>query len=285
MVDEHDTRPDREAGAEPGRWLVAAGATVMQVAVGVTYAWSVVSSPLAAQYGRTISEVTLAYSLNLLGLGIFAYVGGLWMRRSGPRTVGLAAGILYGLGLIVTGLSGDQLLALYLGFGVLGGIGRGLGWIVPMAMTVKWFPDRRGLICGLSLAANGLGALVAAPLAAGLIESIGVLPMLSVAGFTLLMLVVGAALAMREPPDGYAPPGWEPSADLAAQRADHEYTVGEAIRTPQWYGLWLLLFASSSAGLALFSHASLMAQELTGVSAITAAGVVGIMAAANAAAG
>lgn len=277
--------PTVETGSKSGdrrRWLVAAGASVMHGAVGVTYAWSVVSYPLAAHHNWTISEVTLAYSLNLLGLGIFAYLGGLWMARSGPRTVGLAAGLMYGLGLLVAGLFGDRLWTLYLGFGVIGGIGRGLAWVVPMATTVKWFPDRRGLISGLSLAANGLGALVAAPIATGLVERFGVLPTFSVAGLVLLILVTGGALAMREPPDGYSPTGWETTEDRLAPRARHEYTVGEALRAPQWYALWLLLFVNSSAGLALFSHAAPMAQELTGVGAMTAAGVVGSMSAANA---
>jgi MFS transporter, OFA family, oxalate/formate antiporter len=163
-------------GAHPKRWLIAAAAALMHGAVGVTYAWSVVRDPLAAQHGWTIPEVTLAYSLNLFGLGIFAFVGGLWMRRVGPRVVGIVAGLLYGLGLILVGLFGDRLWALYVGFGILAGVGRGLGWVVPMATAVKWFPDRRGLICGISLAGNGLGALIAAPLATGLIERIGVLP-------------------------------------------------------------------------------------------------------------
>src|SRR4051794_24234932 len=114
----------------------------MQGAVGVTYAWSVFRDPLASQHGWTIPEVTMAYSLNLFGLGIFAFIGGLWMLRVGPRRVGLAAALLYGVGLILAGLFGDQLWALYLGFGVVGGIGRGLAWVVPMTMAVTWFPDR-----------------------------------------------------------------------------------------------------------------------------------------------
>jgi OFA family oxalate/formate antiporter-like MFS transporter len=277
---------DRDALTEAGlalrRWQIAAAAALMQGAVGATYAWSVFRDPLAAQYGWTIPQVTLAYSLNLFGLGVFAFLGGLWMRRVGPRTVGLAAGLLYGLGLVLPGLAGDRLWALYLGFGVVAGIGRGLGWVVPMATAVKWFPDRRGLICGASLAGNGLGALITAPAATGLIESIGVLPTLSVLGAAVLVLVAGAALAMREPPEGYCPPGWEPTAKQAAQRSRREYTVGEALRTPQWYGLWGLLFVSSSAGLALFAHAAPMVREQTGVGAMAAAVVVGVMSVANA---
>jgi OFA family oxalate/formate antiporter-like MFS transporter len=277
------TQPTRRKGPRrPRRWLVAGAAALMQGAVGATYAWSVFRDPLAAQFGWTIAEVTLAYSLNLFGLGVFAFLGGLSMRRVGPRPVGLAAGLLYGLGLMLAGLAGDRLWALYLGFGVVAGIGRGLGWVVPVATAVKWFPDRRGLISGVSLAGNGLGALIAAPLATALIESIGVLPTFSVLGVGLLVLVAGAALAMRDPPPGYCPPGWEPTVAQAAQCSGHDYTVREALRTPQWYGLWVLLFVSSSAGLALFSHAAPMARGLTGVSPMAAAGVVAAMSMANA---
>jgi MFS transporter, OFA family, oxalate/formate antiporter len=261
------------------RWLVAGAAAVMQGAVGATYAWSVFRDPLALQHGWTIPEVTLAYSLNIFGLGVFAFVGGLWMRRVGPRTVGLAAGLLYGLGLILAGLAGDRLWALYVGFGLVGGIGRGLGWVVSMAMAVTWFPERRGLMSGVNLASNGLGALVAAPLATGLIESIGVLPTLTVSGAVLLTLVSGAALALREPPEGYCPAS---RVVQSGQGWRHDYSVGEALRTPQWYGLWGLLFVSSSAGLALFSHAAPMARELAGVDAMAAAGVVGVLSMANA---
>lgn len=269
-------------GAQPKRWRVAAAAALMQGAVGATYAWSVVRDPLAAEHGWSIPEVTLAYGLNLFCLGVFAFVGGLWMRRVGPRTVGVTAGLLYGLGLIVAGLAGDRLWALYLGFGVVAGVGRGLGWVVPMAVVVKWFPDRRGLVTGVSLAGNGLGALVAAPIAIGLIERIGVHPMFVVVGAVLLFVSVGAALALHEPPEGYRPPGWEPGLATTTHGRLYDYTVGEALRTPQLYALWALLFAGSSAGLAIFSHAAPMARELTGIGTMSAAGVVGIMSLANA---
>ena len=265
----------------PKRWPIAVAAALMQGAIGATYAWSVFRDPLAAQFGWTISEVTLAYSLNLFGLGIFAFVGGLWMRRARPRTVGIVAGLLYGLGLLLAGLAGDTLWALYLGFGLVAGIGRGLGWVVPMAMAVMWFPDRRGLITGVSLAGNGVGALVAAPIATGLIEAIGVLPTLAVSGLALLVLVAGPALAMREPPAGYSPPGWLPSTANDARPANQSFTLREALRTPQWFGLWGLLFLSSTAGLALFSHAAPMARELTGAGTLAAAGAVAIMSVAN----
>jgi OFA family oxalate/formate antiporter-like MFS transporter len=267
-----------------GRWPIALAAALIQAAVGTVYAWSVFRDPLAAALGRGISEVTLAYSINLFGLGVFAFLGGLWMQRVGPRTVGVAGGLLYGLGLLLTGLLSDHLWALYLGFGVLGGIGRGLAWVAPVATAVRWFPDRRGWICGISAAGNGLGALVAAPLATMVIDAFGVLPTFWIAGVGLLALVSGAALALREPPAETCPLGRRLAQGQAAQtpdRAPRAYTVGEALRTPQWYGLWMLLFVSSTAGLAVYSHAAPMARQMTGIGPLAAAVVVAALSLAN----
>jgi MFS transporter, OFA family, oxalate/formate antiporter len=265
------------------RWLIAAAAALMQLALGAIYAWSVFRDPLVRAFGWTIPEVTLAYTLNLFALGVSAFLGGLWVRRAGPRTVGIAAGILYGLGVFLCSFAADRLWVLYLGFGVLGGLGRGLGWIVPVATVVKWFPDRRGLVAGLALAGNGLGALLVAPVATALIGELGVIPTFAALGVAFFVLVGGAALAMRDPPEGFRPAGWEPSPALLAQRAPREYTVREALGTWQWYALWALLFLNGSAGLGLFSQAAPMAHEITGVGAFVAAGMVGAMSVANAA--
>jgi OFA family oxalate/formate antiporter-like MFS transporter len=274
--------PREEPNVRPSRWLIGAAAGLMQGAVGATYAWSVFRDPLVAQFGWTIPEVTLAYSLNVFGLGISAFIGGLWMRRAGPRTVGLVAGLLYGLGLILTGLVGDRLWALYLGFGLIGGVGRGLGWVVPVAIAIKWFPDRRGLVSGLSLAGNGLGAVIAAPLTISLIEAVGVLPTFTTLGVGLIVVMTAAAWVLCEPPEDDGPSISGVATLPLAERRHHDFTVGEALRTPQWYGLWCLLFVSSTAGLAIFSNAAPMARELTGAGTMAAASTVGIMSLANA---
>jgi predicted MFS family arabinose efflux permease len=170
---------------------------------------------------------------------------------------------------------------LYLTYGVLAGIGLGFGYIVPVATLVKWFPDKRGMITGIAVAGFGGGALVTAPIATRLIESRGVLPTFAILGVIYLIMVAGAALLMRNPPEGYRPPGWEPSEAQKAQRSARDYTVLESLGTWQWYALWALLFLNVTAGIAIISQAAPMAEEITGVSALTAAGLVGIISIAN----
>src|SRR5713101_4090467 len=151
------------------RWLIAIAGVVMQVALGAVYAWSVFRIPLTKAFGWSIPEVTLTFTIAIFVLGFAAFGGGMWMRRSGPRTVALTAGVLYGLGVFLASFSGGHLYWLYFSYGLLGGIGLGLGYIVPVATLVKWFPDKRGMITGLAVAGFGAGALITAPIASRLI--------------------------------------------------------------------------------------------------------------------
>ena len=147
------------------RWLIAAAGVVMQLALGAVYAWSVFRIPLTKNYGWTVSQVTLAFELAILMLGFASFAGGLWMKRSGPSRVAAIGGLCYGLGLVLAGQVGGRLGLLYLFYGVLGGIGLGLSYIVPVATLIKWFPDKRGMITGLAVAGFGAGALITAPVA------------------------------------------------------------------------------------------------------------------------
>jgi OFA family oxalate/formate antiporter-like MFS transporter len=270
-----------QQGAVGNRWVIAAAGVVMQLALGAVYAWSVFRIPLTKEFGWSISEVTVTFTLSIFFLGVSAVFGGLWMARVGPRTVGLTAAVLYGSGVFLASLSADKLWWLYLTYGVLAGTGLGFGYIVPVATLVKWFPDKRGMITGIAVAGFGAGALVTAPIATRLIESRGVLPTFAILGVIYLIMVAGAALLMRNPPEGYRPPGWEPSEAQKAQRSARDYTVKEAVRTWQWYALWALLFLNVTAGIAIISQAAAMAEEITKVSAIAAAGLVGIISIAN----
>ena len=252
----------------------------MQVALGAVYAWSVFRIPLTRTFGWTISEVTLTFTIAILVLGFAAFAGGLWMRRAGPRTVGIAAGLFYGAGVFLASLSNGHLWWLYTSYGLLGGIGLGLGYIVPVATLVKWFPDRRGMITGIAVAGFGAGALIAAPVATALIERVGPLQTFAILGVVYLVAVSAAGTFMRNPPPGFQPPGWIPPA-LSNQRVETGRTLAQAIRTWQWYGLWALLFLNTTAGIAIISQAAPMAEEITGVSAATAATMVGIISIAN----
>jgi MFS transporter, OFA family, oxalate/formate antiporter len=265
----------------PNRWLLAGGGVLMQLALGAVYAWSVFRIPLSKTFGWSISDVTWAFSLAILVLGFAAFIGGLWMRRVGPRIVGITAGVCYGLGVALSSFSGGNILILWLSYGVLGGFGIGLGYIVPLATLVKWFPDRRGFITGLAVAGFGAGALVTAPVAQQLIARFGPLTTLAILGICYLIMVVLGASIMRNPPEGWRPAGWQPSVKQQEQLAARDYTLKEALSTWQWYALWAVLFLNVIAGISIISQASPMAQEISGVNAAIAAGMVGLISIAN----
>jgi len=254
---------------------------VMQIALGAVYAWSVFRIPLTKAFGWTISQVTLTFTIAILTLGFAAFVGGVWMRRSGPRNVAIAAGVLYGGGVFLASLSAGHLYWLYVSYGLIAGFGIGLGYIVPVATLVKWFPDRRGMITGIAVAGFGAGALITAPIASRLIVSQGVMKTFAILGVAYFVAVTIPAFFMKDPPANYRPEGWTPSATQQKQRSSKTYTLPEALKTWQWYGLWTLLFLNTSAGISIISQAAPMAQEVTRVSAAVAAGLVGLISIAN----
>src|ERR1700751_2233147 len=203
------------------------------------------------------------------------------MSRVGPRTVGIVGGLCYGLGVALSSLSADRLWVLYLSYGVLGGLGNGLGYIVPIATLVKWFPDRRGFITGLAVAGFGGGALITAPVAQQLIVSFGPLKTLAILGVAYFVVVLLGSSIMRNPPEGWRPAGWQPSAKQQEQLEARDYTLKEALSTWQWYVLWAMLFLNVTAGISIISQAAPRAQEISGVNAAIAAGMVGLISIAN----
>src|SRR5580658_6650635 len=215
------------------RWAIAAAGVILQIALGAVYAWSVFRIPLARQFGWSIPEITLTFTICIFVLGVAAFFGGLWMNRKGPRIVALTAAVLYGGGVFLAGFSADKLWWLYLSYGLIGGIGLGFGYIVPVAVLVKWFPDKRGLITGIAVGGFGAGALVTAPVATRLIQSVGVLQTFAYLGVAYLVVTMATGSLMKNPPDGWKPEGWSPSATLSKQRAAKDYTLGGALKTWQ----------------------------------------------------
>jgi OFA family oxalate/formate antiporter-like MFS transporter len=264
------------------RWAIAAAGLFLQIALGAVYAWSVFRIPLARQFGWSIPEVTLTFTISIFVLGVSAFFGGLWLNRRGPRIVALTGGALYGVGVFLASFSDRGLWWLYLSYGVIGGIGLGFAYIVPVAVLVKWFPDRRGLITGIAVGGFGAGALITAPLATRLIQTVGVLHTFSYLGIAFLVVTIISGSFMRNPPDGWRPEGWTPTASEVSQRAKRDYTLGEALGTWQWWALWLLLFLNTSAGISVISQEAPLFQELVRVSAVVAASMVGVASLGNA---
>jgi MFS transporter, OFA family, oxalate/formate antiporter len=267
----------------PNRWIIAIAAFCMQLALGSVYAWSVFLKPVASLYyhvpsaqlaAAQLKPTNITFSVVLVALGITAGFGGYLNNRFGPRVIATAAGILYGLGVILAAFAAPNLIVLYLTFGIIGGIGIGLGYIVALVMLIKWFPDRRGFITGLAVAGFGGGAFITGLVAAALLKSVGVGSTFLYLGIAYLVIIVAVAQVFRTAPEGYAPAGWTPSARQQADRSVREYTLPEALRQPRWYVLWLILALNVTAGAALISVASPLAQKFTGVDALTAAIVV-----------
>jgi len=255
-------------GSLPNRWVIAIAAFFMQIALGAVYAWSVFLIPVIKLYHATKPEASLTFTIALVALGITAGFGGYFQNRFGPRAIATTGGVLYGAGIILAGFSAPNLIMLYLTYGVLGGIGLGLGYIVPLAMLIKWFPDRRGFITGLAVAGFGLGAAATGPIAANiLIPSFGVGNTFVALGIVYLIIVVVAAQFYRSAPAGYTPEGWSPTVRQQSIRAIREYTLAEALTSPRWYVLWLILALNVTAGAALISVASPLAQDFTKVTA------------------
>jgi len=264
------------------RWTIAVAGIFIQIALGAVYAWSVFRSPLAKQFGWSISEVTLTFTICVFVLSVAAFFGGLWLNRRGPRIVALTGSVLYGLGVFLASFSANKLWWLYLSYGFIGGIGLGLAYIVPLTVLVNWFPDRRGLMTGIAVGGFGAGALITAPVATHLIQSVGVLNTFAYLGVAYLIVTFVAALFMKNPPEGWQPDGWSPPASQVSQLAGGDYTLGEALRTWQWYALWLLLFLSTCAGISVISQEASIFQELGRVSAVVAASMVGVVSIGNA---
>ena len=255
----------------------------MQVALGAVYAWSVFRVPLSDAYGTGVSAVNTTFSIAILALGFAAFFGGLWMNKSGPRIVALSAGVLYGAGIFLASFAQPSLWILYLTYGLMAGIGIGLGYIVPVATLIKWFPDKRGFITGIAVAGFGAGALLTAPIAKQLVQGVGLFPTFAILGILYLVMVVGAALFMKNPPEGWTPEGWEPEEEESSERTGVDYELGGALKTWQWYALWALLFLNVTAGIAIISEADPIAQEVSGVEPAIAAWLVSIISVGNAA--
>jgi OFA family oxalate/formate antiporter-like MFS transporter len=260
------------------RWWIAIAGVCLQMALGSAYAWSVFRIPLTKEFGWSITEVTWTFLISWFFLGCSTVVGGLWMKRIGPKLVAMVAGLLWGGGVFLASFSAHRLWWLYLTYGVIGGIGLGMGYIVPITVLVKWFPDRRGLITGIAVAGFGAGALFSAPAAGWLILHVGLMPTFAYLGVAYAIIAIASGAFMRNPPEGWEPQGWTPTATQLSQRSDRDFTLAQALRTWQWWAICFLMSINTMSGLSIVSQASPIFQEMGKATAATAAGLVGVVA-------
>jgi OFA family oxalate/formate antiporter-like MFS transporter len=247
---------------ESKRWWIAVAAIVLQMCLGSVYAWSVFTKPLMAahQWGLTATQAT--FMICIAVIGVAAAFGGILVDKKGPKFVATVGSILFGIGTLLAGLA-DQIGSLplmYIGFGLVAGLGNGFGYVTPIATLIRWFPDKRGLVTGLAVMGFGLGAFFMGKIVPGMILAMGVTNTFYVLGIVFLILCTAAAQAFKNPPQGWLPAGFKPSATAVC--AADSFTFAEASKTRQWYMLWLMLFLNVSAGLGLLSQLSPMAQEV-----------------------
>jgi MFS family permease len=282
------------AGPGFSRWLVPPAALCIHLCIGEVYAFSVFNKPLSQAIGITAPIPGQDWSIPALGwifsvaiavLGISSALFGRWMERVGPRMAMFWSAIAFAAGFFVSaiGVQVHQLWLIYLGYGVIGGWGLGIAYISPVSTLIKWFPDRPGLATGTAIMGFGGAALIASPLSVLLMKhfgsatSVGVAPTFVVLGVLyLIWMLVGSAI-VRVPPEGWAPAGYVPVESQNKLITSHQVLRAQALRTPQFYLLWLVLFFNVTAGIGVLGQASLMIQDVLGVTAAAAAGFVGLL--------
>ncbi len=273
----------------PNRWLVVIGAILIQLALGAIYAWSVFTARLtdpAGPYAFSASETAWVFSAGLATFAIVMVLAGRILPRVGPRRLSAAGGLLLGAGYLLGGFFGTSFWAQLFGIGIIGGAGIGLAYVVPIAVCVKWFPDKKGLITGLAVAGFGFGATIWVKMAGswfgGLLNTTavfglpGVQSVFVIYGIAFAALVLLGSLVMINPPEGFLPAGWTPP---TSEDGDHEgaieFRARDMLRTPQFYMLWSVFFAAGVAGLMviycikLFGIDALEHNGIAGAGAIT----------------
>jgi MFS family permease len=283
--------------AKPGfsRWLVPPAALSVHLCIGQAYAFSVFNEPLSRIIGVTSSApddwklTTLGwiFSLAIVFLGLSAAFAGKWLEKVGPRLTMFVAACCFGGGFWVAalGIYLHEIWLVYLGYGVIGGIGLGLGYVSPVSTLIKWFPDRRGMATGMAIMGFGGGAMIGSPLSVLLMEhfktasSVGVMETFCVMGSLYFISMLIGSLTIRIPPPDWQPAGWTPAVVENRMITDKHVHIDQALKTPQFYLLWLVLCMNVSAGIGVLSQASVMIQEMFkgSVTPAAAAGFVGLL--------
>lgn len=282
--------------APPGysRWLIPPAALAVHLSIGQVYAFSVFRNPLVERFDTSLTAIGIIFSIAIVMLGLSAAFGGKWVERNGPRKAMFVSGLCWSGGFVVAalGVATGQLWLVYLGYGFLGGLGLGIGYISPVSTLIKWFPDRPGLATGIAIMGFGGGALIASPLSSELLSRYADTPADAIApafltlGAVYFVVMMLGAFTVRVPPPGWRPagaPAEEPKEASAGRSPALEgVSVETAVRTPQFWLLWTVLFCNVTAGIGILEQASPMVQEFfTGVGPAEAAGYVGFLSLCN----
>lgn len=280
------SREKTVAAAGFNRWLVPPAAIAVHMCIGEVYGFSVFNVPLTkVGAGWSIPKVGWIYSIALCMLGLSAALFGKWVERSGPRKTIVASCACFCGGLLISalGVKLQSIWLLYLGYGVVGGIGLGLGYIAPVSTLMKWFPDRPGMATGMAIMGFGGGALIGSPLGVRLMDTFrtessgGVAEAFAVMAIIYALFMLFGAAIIRVPSVDWQPPGWEQKPLVEQPSRSVEIGVDRAWRTRQFWLLWIVLCMNVSAGIGILGQASKMCSDMFGVSAAVGGGFAGLL--------
>lgn len=260
-------------GKMGNRWLVVVGSLIMQLSLGAIYTWSLFNTPLVEKFGWDVSATVFTFSVTLVFFALSVIIAGRIQDKIGPRKVATVGGLLTGLGVILASFATTPTM-LYITYGVIAGTGIGSAYVTPLATCVKWFPEKRGLINGLVLAALGLGGVIFKPVILHFIAAYGVSSAFLYLGLIYGSLIVIGAQFLKVPPAGFTPPGWAPPAPQETEAfiaGSKDYTIIEAMKTPQFYILVIWMLFGAASGLMVISVAANIGMTLVGLS-LAAAG-------------
>ncbi len=258
------------------RWLVVVGAILIQLALGAIYSWSVFTPILtksAADGGEfmfTTTETQMIFSAGLVTFALVMVLAGKLQAIHGPRKIALIGGVLLGVGYILASFVGDSFIGMLVTIGIIGGAGIGMAYVVPIAVGIKWFPDKKGLISGMAVAGFGFGATIWVKLAGtwgNLLEDVGLHTTYFIYGIIFLIMVVVGSLLMVNPPENYKPAGWTPPVAKKGGPTGYNYTPKEMIKTKQFYMIWSMFIFGALAGLMVIGII-----KLFGIDALQASG-------------
>lgn len=265
------------------RWLIALSAIAIHLSIGASYAYSVYKKPLIETNGWSETNVTLAFTIMMALAGFTAALFGRFVERWGPRKSAIIAAILFGSGQVGSGVAVviDSSIAFLLTYGLLSGLGLGIGYISPVSTLVKWFPDRRGLATGMAVLGFGAGALITAPVAANLIVTTSISTTFFILGACYFTVMILGASYIAPPKEGWLPDSLKTGDNVTSSKTMkkdlRQLTAQEAVKTKHFWMLWTMMLINTSAGIMMISVASPMAQDVVGLSAAAAATMVGIM--------